>query len=295
MSENGYVSLIVEIYRLMEIKKTIVVFTITTLLVMAWSIHADAGLFSGQVERREQKKKIHSLIEICDCVGTDQSIDVQVESNRGPTKTITLKTDAEKWAQYVNSMRSFKQNFRFMKVFNKIKDKKYKKTNETYSQIFSRCDSARRQFVKAINDKKERAKKAKEKKKMIAWNAVQKKAKKLGYKGVKQFYTFADFIYAIQRGEVPSLNGYVNYIFNFIDGNMMLKVFQVTDKYVFYKYDYRYEANSIIAIPKVKGHIYGTEQPIAPNKYYVFNGILPYKTILGVDKQALLFAPINLN
>lgn len=135
---------------------------------------------------------------------------------------------------------------------------------------------------------------------------LDKRAKKLGYKGVKWNYScIAYFIESVKNGKI-TLNDGINFIFRYGNYDECFKVLQETNikigrkrcdvvLYVFnapFSYDSAADG-TIIAIPKAKGSLYAEGEVLTARDgaYFGFVGVYNYRNVFNATQQALIFIP----
>lgn len=170
-------------------------------------------------------------------------------------------------------------------------DKKYKETNKTYGELKEECQTK-------YNDEQLRLEKIKAKKlqkekeaEVNALKANEDLAKKSGYKGYVEFTDMQQFITLSEQGSI-NINDYKQYVIHFRDsGTYAYKFTQLVRGVEMYQPNYKYGVNSTLGIKRIKEN---TNQPLEGRplgniEYVSFIGVSTYKTVLGANKQIVLF------
>ncbi|WP_373033567.1 hypothetical protein [Sulfurovum sp.] len=170
-------------------------------------------------------------------------------------------------------------------------DEEYNETDKTYGDLKEECQT--KYNNEQLRLEKIKAQKLQEEKETAAKVLKDNEdlAKKNGYKGYVEFVDMHQFIRLAEAGSI-SINDYKQYVIHFRDsGTYAYKFTQLAQGIEMYQPNYRYGVNSTLGIKRIKEN---KNQPLEGQllnniEYVSFIGVSTYKTVLGANKQIVLF------
>lgn len=180
-------------------------------------------------------------------------------------------------------------------VYNKfLKDKNFKETNLTYQQVKEECqtkyqaEKIRLEQEEYTKNKKQLQEKQAKQEKLIKKSKLL--AEKNGYKGFVIQYSLENFIRDAEEGRID-INDYKKYVIaSTQEREKAYKFSQLINNIEVYQPDYRFRLNLTIGIKRstekntpLEGQVLKDVIPVS------FIGVETYTTILGVQKQILMF------
>lgn len=212
--------------------------------------------------------------------------------NKQPIKTKIEHCESTKTGYDINSYLTPRSWSGMKETYtNYIAEEQYKDTNRTYRDLKEECQikyEKEQNRIKELKNKKELEEKAKRQQVFDHKVAL---AKKNGYKGYVQYRTFDEFINDAQLGRI-NINSYKGYVIEIFDnGTYGFKFSQLINGVEIYQPDYRYGLKLTVGIRRDKDQkstpLEG--QPLKNIKQTSFIKVDNYRTILGVNKQILMF------
>ena len=211
---------------------------------------------------------------------------------QGKPKIIKVLLDCYQNENGADVNKIFNKNRKYGYVFNKyLVDKKFEDTNLTYTQVKEMCQTKYEAEKSRIESEKQAKadKLQKEREEDLKHNNLL--AKKNGYKGFVQYNSIEGFIRDAEYGNI-NINDYKGYVIsNNEDGTYAYKFSQLVKDIEMYHPDYRYGLKLSVGIKRDKAqtNMPLEGQPLQSTGIISFIGVQTYKTVLGVNKQILMF------